>query len=328
MSETNVTFAEVLLAARIGRARIAPEMAGYLALGVADALFRQPHAIDEKSCWLTDEGAIFTAAPASPIAGPQEVSAAVRQMLGALLEVARGGGAAATLSAVARRPPTPDIGALVAEIEAALIPVNRGAARRALARLARETSRARDEGYLSREPQSSPPPADRDEDTEPIRVPVPAASTPPAAPSEPPREPTPTPPTALADSVPPASDTPSAPEVAPKPLTRADELLARFSGSVVQSDQEIARELKAMVGLEPTPPPPETAAETDEASVVETGAPPDDALSEVPPSVELPLELMPPRRSKTGLLVLMGIVVLGVGALAAFLYYPELFSGK
>lgn len=344
MSETTVTFAEVLLAARLGRARIAPEIAGYLALGVADALFKNPQLVDERSCWLTDEGAIFTTAPVSPGAGPAEVSAAVRRMLGALLEVSRGGGAAGTLSAVARRPPTPDIGALVAEIEAALIPVNRGAARRALARLARETARARDEGYLAAasstsqpppEPQRestlvpSQPPPERDEDTEPIRVPTPIASVPPAASNETPRQVTPTPPTAGVESVPPPGDTPSPQEAAPKPLTRADELLARFSGSVVQSDQEIARELKAMVGIEPTPPPPEATAEPSEETVVETAEPPPvDEVSESPPSFDMPLDALPPRRSKAGLLVVLGIVVLGVGALAAFFYYPELFSGK
>lgn len=341
MSETTVTYAEVLAAARRGRARIAPEMAGYLALGVADALLRHPHAVDERSCWLTDEGAILTTPSATASTGPVELSAAVRRMLGAFLEVARGGGAAATLATVARKTPTADMGALVAEIEAALIPVNRGAARRALARLARETARAREEGVLSLDPPTSQPPARPVEETpapapavvseppppvtalaqEPVSAPPPASSRPPTAVTTPPAAP------ATAESVPPTATGVSSPSEPPKPLTRADELLARFSGSVVQSDQEIARELKAMVGLEPTPPPPETLVRTDEPPAVERNEPPHEEPSESPPSVDLPLELEPRRRSKATLLVVMGFVVLGVGALAAFLYYPELFSG-
>jgi len=327
VSETTVTFAEVLAAARLGRARVAPEMAGYLALGVADALFKQPHAVDERSCWLTDEGAILAAPSGATITGPADVSASVRRLLGALLEVARGGGAAATLAVVARKPPSADMGALVAEIEAALIPVNRGAARRALARLARETARARDEGSLVLEPPKSEPPAEPAEDTEPIRVSAPDAEAAAEPVREAEREPTPTPPTAVSEPAPP-STTPPPPDAASKPLTRADELLARFSGSVVQSDQEIARELKAMVGLEPTPPPPDVVEERDEPAAAEPTEAPAEDLSEAPPSVEMPLELAPPRRSKAGLFVLLGIVVLGVGALAVFLYYPELFSGN
>lgn len=82
-----------------------------------------------------------------------------------------------------------------------------------------------------------------------------------------------------------------------------------------------------MVGLEPTPPPPEALVQTDDPPAVEPSEPPPEEPSETPPSVDLPLELAPRRRSKARLFVVMGFVVLGVGALAAFLYYPELFSG-
>ena len=51
------------------------------------------------------------------------------------------GSQTAALSAVARRPPSVGPQALAAELEAALIPLNRAASRRALARLAREVKR-------------------------------------------------------------------------------------------------------------------------------------------------------------------------------------------
>lgn len=330
MSSLTVTFDEVLAAARLGRARVAPEMAGYLALGVADALVGHPFLVEPRNFALNDEGAIFIGAPAlTKAASPAELEEAVRKLLGSLLEVSRGGGGGlGTLLTVAGRPSEAHVGALVTEIEAALIPVNRAAARRALARLARETAKARDEGQLhlagavtheaSREP---------DEDTEPLRVPVRAESAPTEASPEPPKveaeESAPSPEPPRVESQPPKA-APSSP-----PKSRADELLARFSGSVAQSEQEIARELKAMAGLEPTPPPPIVA--TAESTIAPEPTDIVEAVAEVTPSeeVEDSFEIPTARRSKATSYLLGGLLVAGIAAtLAVWIYYPEFFTGR
>ncbi len=89
---------------------------------------------------------------------PPQAAEGLRTILARLLSVATGT-AMPSLSAAARPRPESDRGveAVVGEIEAALIPVNRAAARRALARLARETIRAREQGRLKR--ASARPPA-------------------------------------------------------------------------------------------------------------------------------------------------------------------------
>lgn len=333
-----VTFAEVLAAAELGRARIAPEMAGYLALGVADALVGRPFVVDSRTCALDDEGTIFIRPSSAPVPSPgaTQLEGAVRGLLGSLLGVSRGGGGGASmLLAVARRPAGSEIGALIAEIEAALIPVNRAAAKRALARLARETAKAREEGHLhlvgGYESAEELPP-ERDEDTEPLRIPVQAEITTPTPPAA---EASPLPATVEAKEAAPAEPSrtglPSKPPSSPPPRTRADELLARFSGAVVQSDQEIARELKAMAGLEPTPPPP-LAASTEPTSALgpaETEAPPVESPAPPSPSLDEPLELPLERRSKAASYLLGGLLVAGIAAtVAIWIYYPEFFTGR
>lgn len=349
MNRTTVSFAEVLAAARLGRARIAPEMAGYLALGVADALVGQALVVDERSCMLTDEGGVFVAPANSAISqdAPMEPERAVRQLLASLLDVARGGGT--TLATVARRSSTSSIEALIAEIEAALIPVNRAAARRALARLSRETAKARDDGQLvlqrprPAEIHSQPP--ERDEDTEPIRVPLPSVSTPPppdtrhADQGDPARsqavDPRPmetaarpsAPPTATSDGQ--ADPAGSAMPSAQKPFpTRADELLARFSGNVSQTDQEIARELKAMAGLEPTPPPP-MAAPQEPTPTPPPASPPSDVATVGGGFEDAPFDLPIAGRSRGSSYLLGLLLVMGIAAtIAVWMYYPEFFTGE
>jgi hypothetical protein len=141
MNARPVTLLDVLGAAQSGRVALAPESAGYLALGLADALATSPRAPEATEIVLSDSGQVdvLSRTPASDRAA----EASARALLGQLLGVA--GSSAPALSAAARKAPTGGAAHLVRDIEAALIPVNRAAAKRALARLHRETSRVRGE---------------------------------------------------------------------------------------------------------------------------------------------------------------------------------------
>lgn len=142
---TQVTIANVLRAAEIGRAPLAAESAGYLALAVADQLVRAPLSFDPGGVLLSNEGTVSVGAGRR--GDGVDAERIVRSLLGRLLSVAPSSTPA--LGAAARRSSGQGVGALVDELEGALIPVNRSAARRAIARLARETSKAEEAGLLS-----------------------------------------------------------------------------------------------------------------------------------------------------------------------------------
>ena len=137
-------------------ASLVPETSGYLALAVGDATSRLPFAIDPRLVLLTTEGNVGIT-KRGELLPPRHAARGLREILARLLAVSTGS-AMPSLSAAARPREESDRGvdAVVDEIEAALIPVNRAAARRALARLARETIKARDSGRLRR-PSARPP---------------------------------------------------------------------------------------------------------------------------------------------------------------------------
>lgn len=139
MNARPVTLLDVLGAAQSGQVALAPESAGYLALGLADALVAAPRAPEATEVILAENGQVdvLSRAPASDRAA----EAAARSLLGQLLGVA--GSSAPALSSAAKRALSSGPSAVVRDIEAALIPVNRAAAKRALARLHRETARVR-----------------------------------------------------------------------------------------------------------------------------------------------------------------------------------------
>ncbi|WP_437303602.1 hypothetical protein [Sorangium sp. So ce388] len=154
-----VTLDEVLAAAHARCASLVPETSGYLALAVGDATSRLPLRLDDRAVLLTTEGTVTVRSRGEPVA-PAEAARLLRDLLARLL--AASAGSMPNLAATARpRPRTEqDPDAVARELEAALIPVNRNAARRALARLARETLRAREAGRLKRartEVQAAPP---------------------------------------------------------------------------------------------------------------------------------------------------------------------------
>lgn len=151
-----VTLDEVFSAASVRAASLVPETSGYLALAVGDATSRLPFAIDDRMVMLTTEGNVGIT-KRGEVLPPKEAAAGLRSVLTRLLAVSTGT-AMPALAGAGRPRDESDRGvdAVVEEIEAALIPVNRAAARRALARLARETIRAKETGKVKSRPSVRP----------------------------------------------------------------------------------------------------------------------------------------------------------------------------
>jgi hypothetical protein len=147
MDVASVTLDEVLRAARARSASLVPETAGYLALAIGDASARLPYRIEDELVTLTTEGTVRVARGREGVS-PEEGARVLREHLHRLLSVSAGSMPGLMQAGSARR----EVGGpdtVVAEIESALIPCNRAAARRSLARLARDTARARDAGRLA-----------------------------------------------------------------------------------------------------------------------------------------------------------------------------------
>ncbi len=148
MHVASVTLDEVLRAAGARAAALVPETAGYLALAIGDASARLPYRLEDGLVTLTTEGTVRVARGRETVS-PEEGARVLRELLRRLLTVSAGTMPCLAAAATARAERGgPEL--VVAEIEAALIPVNRAAARRSLARLARDTTRARDAGRLAR----------------------------------------------------------------------------------------------------------------------------------------------------------------------------------
>ena len=136
--ESSVTLEDVFSVVEAKRVPLAPELAGYLTLEVADGSQAAGGEVDPRTVYISEEGTVALVRPKreSP-SGDAETS--VRAILAKLLEAS--GSATPALTASAKRKPGAGLPALVSELEGALIPVNRAAGRRALARLAREVKR-------------------------------------------------------------------------------------------------------------------------------------------------------------------------------------------
>ena len=271
--DTSVTLDEVFQVVNAKRVPVAAELAGYLALEIAEGASAGHGAafdIDPRAVYIGDEGSVALVRPRrdAASAGGGDMEAAVRGILARLLDAS--GSKTPALGQVASRPSGVGLGVLVEELENALIPVNRAAGRRALARLAREVKRVtQGVGRNAAVSQNAPPPrptqdatasrsrvpSARDEISDLLNespVPPPAAVPSPASfRASPPARPQAPPPVAPPPVRPPP--TPPAPEPA---RSGVDELLADFAVSGPHEDDAMARELKALVGLEPTPPPP------------------------------------------------------------------------
>ena len=266
-----VTLEDVVPAVRNGYAMLAPESAGYLTLAVADAAMRRLVSLADERVELSLEGAVTLreGQPASPL----EVEVFVRTLLARLLT--RCATPPPALRTIVQRAAIGDVPALVDELEAALIPVNRAAAKRTLARLARETQRA---------PSVPPPPAEVSLPARPAERPAVVGNvaldepTPPPEPSAPAPvvlppvvtpsldEPTPTPTPTIRMESPFFVGSPAPPPCEPEKSNprvesleshaRTDELLAAFSASATVSERQMLRDLRAIadVDLSLTPP--------------------------------------------------------------------------
>jgi|GEM_PF-1014632 len=136
--ESSITLEDVFSVVEAKRVPLAPELAGYLALEVADGAQGSPGEVEPRTVYISEEGTVALVRPKKDApSGDAETS--VRAILQKLLEAS--GSSTPALTASARRKAGAGLSALVEELEAALIPVNRAAGRRALARLAREVKR-------------------------------------------------------------------------------------------------------------------------------------------------------------------------------------------
>ena len=265
--DVTITLEDVFGVIQGKRVPLAPELAGYLALAIAEGADPQGGDVDPKAVYIAEEGTVALVKPKREITtGSAETS--IRAILARLLEAS--GSQTPALAAASRRKSTGNLKALVLELEAALIPVNRAAGRRALARLAREAKRVTlGVGRNAQAPPSTRGPSS----SQPNPRATESAPRLPASSSHPVEEPTTakrevgpevmksaTPRPRPVEPRPPPSPPPK-PDVArpssrPPPSADVDNLLAQFEVSSQRTDRAVARDLKAMVGLDPTPPPP------------------------------------------------------------------------
>ncbi len=120
-----------------GRASLTVETAAFIVLSAAEQLQSSPRAVDNAAIMLTEAGSVMLAESA-----PTDPASCDGQLRGLLTRlVAECGGEHPGIDAVVfGRPDSPRT--LAAELRAALIPINRGAARRALQRLHRRLEAA------------------------------------------------------------------------------------------------------------------------------------------------------------------------------------------
>ena len=272
--DASVTLEEVFAIVGSKRVPLAPELAGYLALDIAETLGDGAGPIDAARVYIGEEGTVAVVKPRQAASGDAEGS--LRKLLAKLLEA--GGAQTPSLAAVAKKAVGGGVPALIEELEAALIPVNRAAGRRALARLAREVKRvtarvgrnASIPAAQERRPTSAPAGAEvappRSERPPPSSSTFDVEEVPTTARREIPEElmseatsSVKEPPISLSDmpTVGIAREELDAARVAAKPKhDSVDSLLDKFevSGS---EEKAVSRELKAIAGLDPTPPPPD-----------------------------------------------------------------------
>ncbi len=181
----SVTLLEVMAAAQARRAPLVAELAGYLVLGAADQSAGAPRQMCATDVMLADDGSVRLVGAGTACAS-DAAERALRGLLSQLMQVASS--ATPALFRSTQRAAGAGVDALIRELETALIPVNRAAARRALSRLHRETARAIESGRVDvaafeamapGDPQQhEPAPEQPPPRLEPVAAPAPAAPDP------------------------------------------------------------------------------------------------------------------------------------------------------
>jgi len=148
-----ITLSAVIDAGRLRLAAVTAEVAGYVVLLTIQQVATTLQHVQAGAIWLTDTGDVRV----QPLgtASPLEVETELRALLATLI-----GPSPTTppaLKAAAESVAGAGLDVLRAELHAALVPINHGAARRALARLYRETHRASGAGTMSEESPRLPP---------------------------------------------------------------------------------------------------------------------------------------------------------------------------
>jgi hypothetical protein len=295
--DSSVTLDEVFTVLSAKRVPLAPELAGYLVLEVAEHADPAGGDVDPRSVFVGEEGTVALVKPRRESAsGDPEGS--VRAMLARLLEAS--GSVTPALAAASRRKSGTGLRALADELETALIPVNRAAGRRALARLAREVRRvtlgvgrnalpsSSELASSARRSLSSPSVSPPGETPPPSSASPPASASPPSVRPPSPsfsqeEDPTttrrPIPNELLSKATPGAwTELPTSQFETPlrgpsQSQADVDALIDQF-GVSAGGEQHHARALKALVGLDATAPPPEVAgrARRPEAPIPPTAA--------------------------------------------------------
>jgi hypothetical protein len=340
-----VSLEDVMAAADRGLAPLGPELAGFVVLETVARARELGGIVDSSRVAIGTSGHVALTAPPSR-GGEIEATMALRQTLSELLAVASS--TTPALRACAKRREGMSLAIIARELEGALIPLNRAASRRGIARVARATLEALANGQLPEEHvarEISEPPArvSREREEQPkIRFATPAPgpvemapepeepeATPYAAPVY---EPTGTPPMALADLPPELEDeddseieivshlppivaetssmTSSAPE-SPK-QDRVRDLVESFEVSRRRDDRALAGDLKAMVGIETSMPPAVTVnVKVRQASVIVADA---EIPIENEPLVDEPAThtpVPPPPKKRSSFLGFFGLALVG-----------------
>jgi len=149
----SVTLLDVWRAARARSVPFSGESAGFAAFVLCEATQHSPRSLTLLDAELGEDGAVrlLSNRPCSEAQAEKEL----RTLLGRLLEVASSPGP--SLFRAAGKGGGASLGLLGEELEKALIPLNRAAARRALVRLFRETARAVEQGKLAPTPDLEEP---------------------------------------------------------------------------------------------------------------------------------------------------------------------------
>lgn len=239
--DASVTLEEIFAVVSQKRAPLAPELAGYLVLELAEGIGSAGE-IDPRYVYVSEEGSVAL------VRGPNEASgdaeASLRKLLAKLLETA--GAQTPALASVARRKGGAGVPVLVEELEASLIPVNRSAGKRALARLARETKRVTNRvGRNASVPEivAPPPAAAKFDEHEAVTA---GGGDVKVSPDE------------SQSNLPTVGISKDELDAVAHKAKRdsVDSLLDSFEVSGKKEDKALGRELKAMAGLEPTKTPP------------------------------------------------------------------------